>query len=842
MEGPDIEGYDPRGSVASKRNGRGEFSAVVSPSQERPAQDLLAEVNRFVPAMRHTGAGALRRLTHTFRQRVAAGERLDDLAAEAFAAVGEAARRSLGLELTDMQIAAGAALCSAAVVEVKDGESRPVAALLPAYLYALRGDGVHVAALSEHLTRREAERARAVLGALGLDVGLVTETSSLRERRKAYAADVTYGSCFEFECDYLRDNLADLGEQVQRGMSVAIVDAADTVLVDFARAPVCLTAPSEPDVALFRSCADIAAQLAHGVHHVLGARMPNVAITAKGGRYIANALGIESFFSLDRLMLMKHMDDAIAAKEWFHRGEHYVVADGSVVFADHAPRSARDVRHAIEAKEDVEITDDRQPIATITVQDYFRRYDRLTGMTATATTVAAELDLVYGLAVVEVPPSKPVIRRDHNDVIYTTDDARLKALVDEVAARHNRGQPVVIGVPTTATVERVGQMLRDRGIEPAYLTVGPDFHDKAELAVMAQAGRRGAVTIISVMAGRGLDIPLGGDVEYLAEENLLRDGVDPARVSRRQWSEAFAAARRAIQPTVQAERERVLAAGGLAVLCSERGSSRRIDDWRRGLAGHRGEPGESKFFLSLDDELLRAFAGEVGSITGRRFPSLAEMPRSGRAATDILVDMQREAEAWRVARRAEKLPFHEVAQRQREEFYAWRRAIVEGRDHRKQVRRMLDNVVERSVSATVHHPVARADLDELWSLLRAVYPVRPTVDDVVAECGGHPEDMPAAFLVERLRSDAHKAYARRERKLGADTMRRVERHLILVMLQMHWREHLRHMDLLDTYSHVIADDASDPLTEYQRQARELYTAMLDRIERDVIERLFKIDI
>jgi preprotein translocase subunit SecA len=805
----------------------------------RRCQAIVEPTNSFEDDMRARSDTELRELTDVFRKRLDTDETLDDLLPEAFAAVREAARRVRGQRHFDVQLMGGAALHYGYIAEMRTGEGKTLTATLAAYLNALAGNGVHIVTVNDYLAKRDAEWMGAIYRFLGLDVGVILAPMTPYERRPNYAADITYGTNNEFGFDYLRDNMARaVDELVQRGHAYAIVDEVDSILVDEARTPLIISGPTEQGARWYQQFARIAPRLQRDVHYEVDEGKHTVAISEDGVAKVEEILGVENLYDSLNTPLVHHLQNAVKAKELYKRDVEYLVRDGEVLIVDEftgrvleGRRYSDGLHQAIEAKEGVKIKEENQTYATITLQNYFRLYDKLAGMTGTAKTEAAEFNHIYKLGVVEVPTHKPMIRADHGDVIYKTEQAKFNALADEIVEHHNEGQPVLVGTVSIEKSERVARLLDKRGIPHNVLNA--KNHER-EAHIIAQAGRIGAVTVATNMAGRGVDIMLGGNVEYLAEEALRAGGMDPAETPADDWNAAFQTAVEDKTRQVATEHDRVVELGGLAVLGTERHESRRIDNQLRGRSGRQGDPGESRFYLSLEDDLMRMFATRTVGNLMERLSLPDDVPITHRLVTRAIANAQRQVESQNFEQRKNVLKYDEVLNKQRQIIYDVRRKILEGADLREQTLGFLGDVVANLVAEYCPQGVypEEWDLDGLFTALNATYPATVTRDDLDLEAIDHAE------LEAILLEDAERAYQAREDELGPELLGLVEREVLLRLLDYRWREHLYEMDSLQEGIGLRAIGQRDPLVEYQREGFDMFQAMQDAIKAEAVTYVF----
>jgi preprotein translocase subunit SecA len=809
-------------------------------------QALAAQVNVLEDDFVRLTDAELREETERFKARSADGESLDHLLPEAFAVVREAAKRTLGQRHFDVQMTGGAALHMGNIAEMKTGEGKTLVATAPAYLNALSGRGVHVVTVNDYLAEYQSELMGRVHRFLGLTVGCILANMTPEQRREQYACDITYGTNNEFGFDYLRDNMAwSSADMVQRGHAFAIVDEVDSILIDEARTPLIISGPADQPTKWYVEFAKLVQRLTRDVDYEVDEKKRTIGITESGIERVEDYLGIENLYESVNTPLVGFLNNAVKAKELFKRDKDYVVINGEVLIVDEhtgrllAGRRYNEGMHqAIEAKEGVEIQSENQTLATITLQNYFRMYDKLSGMTGTAQTEAAELMSIYKLGVVSIPTNQPMIRADQADLVYKTEVAKYEAVVDDIAERHEAGQPVLVGTVSVEKSEYLAQQLLKRGI--VHEVLNAKQHAR-EASIVAQAGRRGSVTVATNMAGRGTDIMLGGNAEFLAVTEMRRRELDPvehAEEYEASWPDVLKQA----QESVAAEHDEVVRLGGLYVLGTERHESRRIDNQLRGRSGRQGDPGESRFYLSLTDDLMRLFnSGMVESfLTAAKIPD--DVPIESKMVSRAIASAQSQVESRNFEIRKNVLKYDDVLNRQREVVYAERRRVLEGEDLHEHVRRFIDDVIKAYlVNATAEGFNEEWDLDQLWLALRTLYPVSITVDDVVQEAGGR-SGLSQEMLVRELVADAQLAYDRREEQLGAELTRELERRVVLSVVDRKWREHLYEMDYLQEGIGLRAMAQRDPLVEYQREGALLFDAMNDAIKEETVRHLFNVEV
>ena len=792
----------------------------------------------------------LRALTEQYRERLADGETLDDLLPEAFATVREAASRVLGQRHYDVQIMGGAALHFGNIAEMKTGEGKTLVSTLPVYLNALSGKGVHVVTTNDYLAQRDAEWMGQIHRFLGLTVGVILPNRPSAEHRAAYECDITYGTNNEFGFDYLRDNMAWSAEDlVQRGHNFAVVDEVDSILIDEARTPLIISGPAEQSARWYQEFARVVDRLERGKDgegdYEVDESKRTVAVTERGVNRVEDRLGIDNLYESVNTPLVGYLNNAIKAKELYKRDRDYIVNEGEVLIVDeftgrilHGRRYNEGMHQAIEAKEGVEIKQENQTLATITLQNYFRLYEKLSGMTGTAQTEAAEFNKVYSVGVVTIPTNRTMVRADRPDVIYKTEKAKFGAVVEDIVERHQAGQPVLVGTVSVEKSEILSQLLRKRGIPHSVLNA--KFHAK-EAEIVAQAGRKGAVTVATNMAGRGTDILLGGNPEYLAAAELRQQGIDPAE-SPEEYAKAIEDALPRWKQMCEQEAEEVVGSGGLYVLGTERHESRRIDNQLRGRSGRQGDPGESRFYLSLQDELMRRFrAGAVEAVM-ERFNIPEDVPIESKMVTRQIKSAQTQIEAQNAEIRKNVLKYDEVLNKQRQVVYAERKRVLDGEDLHEQVQHMIDDVVVGYVTGATSEGYAEDwDLDQLWSAFKQLYPIGITVEDLEEDAGGR-QAIDTALLIDRIQADAHEAYERRETELGSEAMRQLERMVLLQVIDRKWREHLYEMDYLQEGVGLRAYAQRDPLVEYQREGFDMFATMMDGIKEELVGFLFNLEV
>jgi len=809
-------------------------------------QKIAVEVNSEESQILALTDDQLRAKTDEFRKRLIEGETLDDLLPEAFAVVREAAKRTLGQRHYDVQMMGGAAMHSGNIAEMRTGEGKTLVATLPAYLNALPGKGVHVVTTNDYLAERDSEWMGRIHRFLGLKVGVILASMSPTERREQYAADITYGTNNEFGFDYLRDNMAwTLEDCVQRKHNYAIVDEVDSILIDEARTPLIISGPADKATKWYVEFANIVARLSRDTHYEVDEKKRTVGVLDEGVTKIEEFLRIENLYESVNTPMIGYLNNAIRAKELFKRDKDYVVMNGELLIVDEhtgrmlsGRRYSEGLHQALEAKEKVEIKDENQTLATITLQNYFRLYEKISGMTGTAMTEASEFMQIYKLGVIPIPTNQDMQRLDQADLVYKTEAAKFEAVAGDIVERHRKGQPVLVGTVSVEKSELLSQTLRKKGIPHEVLNAKQ--HER-EAAVIARAGTLGAVTVATNMAGRGTDIMLGGNPEFMADFELQRQGISPVD-NAEQYENLWPAEIAKQKAAVAKEHEEVVALGGLYVLGTERHESRRIDNQLRGRSGRQGDPGESRFYLSLQDELMRRF----NSAMVERFLTAAGIPEDqpieSKMVSNAIRSAQTQVESQNFEMRKNVLKYDDVMNRQREVIYGERREVLEGADISEQVSEFIDDTIAAYVNAaTVEGFPEDWDLDTLWSALKSIYPISFTVEDLEKEVGSR-AGLDNEFLLTRVLEDSKVQYTNRETNLTPEVMRELERKVLLSVLDRKWREHLYEMDYLQEGIGLRAMAQRDPLVEYQKEGYELFAAMMESIKEEMVGYLFNVEV
>ena len=849
----------------------------------RAYQKRVARINAFEPEMELLDDSELREHADQLRERARAGEPLDDLLYECFALVREASRRTLGLRHFDVQLIGGMVLNDGAIAEMKTGEGKTLTATLPIVLNSLGGQGVHLVTVNDYLARRDAEWMGPIYRALGVSVGVLQNMQPYEEKRAAYAADVTYGTNSEFGFDYLRDNMAtSLEEKVQHGgrekpeewidrdadgkrrswiHAYAIVDEVDNILVDEARTPLIISGAPEQAAELYQKFARLAPMLGVGkkpegmdprtkkefvadFDYEIDEKHKTVSITERGVAKAEKFLGIDNLYRAEHGPLVNHLIQALKAESLYKRDVDYAVIDGEVKIIDEftgrileGRRWSEGLHQAVEAKESVRVQEENQTLATITLQNYFRMYRKLAGMTGTALTEATEFMKIYKLPVVEVPTNEPMVRLDRNDEIYKTKEGKWHAVLSEIDQRHERGQPVLVGTISVEVSELLSERLTRQGIRHTVLNAKPE-HAEREGETIAEAGQEGAVTIATNMAGRGVDIQLGGNAEHQTRVELAKLGLKPDDPD---YEQRFGDVLPAIARRVEESHQRVVEAGGLFICGTERHESRRIDNQLRGRSGRQGDPGESQFFLSAEDDLVRLFAGDRIYRILERFGTTDdeghEEPIAAGVLTKQIEKAQKKVEEQNFLIRKRVLEYDDVMNEQREVVYEYRDRVLEGRDISDEVRDQVAQVIRRLVEEyTPGDYVEEWDLPSLFTALEQVYPVHVDHEDLA------PEQIDREELTRLLVEDALEAYAEREEELGEELMRALERYLLLEVIDQRWREHLYDMDYLREGIHLRGFAQIDPLVAYKNEAFQLFRDLMHSIWSDFSRMIFHVQV
>jgi preprotein translocase subunit SecA len=833
---------------------------------------IVAEINALEPETQQLDDAALAAKTDEFRKRVADGEELDDLLPEAFAVCREAARRRLGMRHFDVQLIGGMVLHDGTIAEMATGEGKTLVATLPAYLNALSGRGVHIVTVNDYLAKRDAQWMGPLYHALGLTIGVIQHEASFQYdpayvtpdirmtalrpigRREAYAADITYGTNNEFGFDYLRDNMRfSLEELVQRELNYAIVDEVDSILIDEARTPLIISGPAEASTELYYKIDRIIPKLKRAATIVEGKlseieeqkqgdfivdeKARTVSLTEQGIASCERLLGIDNLYDPQHIDALHHIQQGLRAHSLFRKDVDYMVKDGEVIIVDEftgrlmpGRRWSDGLHQAVEAKEGVRIERENQTLATITFQNYFRMYDKLAGMTGTAETEAEEFAKIYKLDVTVIPTNRVLIRLNNPDVVYKTEREKFNAVVEDIRERNEQGQPILVGTVSIEKSERLSALLKKRGIRHEVLNA--KYHER-EAEIVAQAGREGAVTIATNMAGRGTDILLGGNPDFLSKEILRTKGLDPVTASPEARTAALEEARRITEP----EHQRVVERGGLHIVGTERHESRRIDNQLRGRSGRQGDPGSSRFYLSLEDDLLRIFGSQrIQSIMDRLGMEEGE-PIEHKLVTRAIATAQKRVETHNFEIRKHLLEYDDVMNKQREIIYGMRRQILDGASQADTVEEWIEDVA----AATLDGYTPESAHPEEWDIAGLDETLHRQFD-LRLPPSRYEEVTSRAGLDEVINEAVKARYAERERELGSELLRALERHEMLIVIDTQWKDHLLSIDHLKEGIGLRGYGQRDPLTEYKKEAFDLFQDMVERVKAAVVERLFKVQV
>ncbi|HEX3319039.1 MAG TPA: preprotein translocase subunit SecA [Solirubrobacteraceae bacterium] len=819
-------------------------------------------INAFEPEMELLEDAELRAAADELRERAGNGEPLDDLLPETFALVREAARRTMSMRHFDVQLIGGMVLHDGAIAEMKTGEGKTLTATLAVVLNSLAGEGVHLVTVNDYLARRDAEWMGPIYAALGVSVGVLQNMQSYEDKQVAYAADVTYGTNSEFGFDSLRDNMATaLEEKVQRGHPFGIVDEVDNILIDEARTPLIISGAPEQAADFYAKFARLAQQMKPGktpegmdprakkdfvpdFDFEFDEKHKTVSVTEQGVAKAERFLGIQHLYRAENGHLVNHLHQSLKAESLYKRDVDYAVIDGEVKIIDEftgrileGRRWSEGLHQAVEAKESVRVQEENQTLATITLQNYFRMYDKLAGMTGTALTEATEFMKIYKLPVVEIPTNKPMVRGDRNDQVYKTRDGKWVAVLTEITQRHEKGQPVLVGTVSVEVSELLSDRLTRAGIKHTVLNAKPE-HAEREGEIIAEAGQAGAVTIATNMAGRGVDIKLGGNPEHLTRQELAKLGLQPGDPD---YDDRFNDVFPAIDRRVESEHEKVIESGGLFICGTERHEARRIDNQLRGRSGRQGDPGESRFFLSAEDDLVRLFAGNrIYSILdklGSTDDMGNEEPIEAKMLSKQIEKAQKKVEEQNFLIRKRVLEYDDVMNQQREIVYKYRDEVLEGRDMGEPAREQIAEVIQRMVEEyTLGDFIEDWDLDGLFTAIEDIWPTTLQADEL------DPNTADRDDLIQRLAEDAGTLYDAREEELGEELMRALERYLLLQIIDQRWREHLYDMDYLREGIHLRGFAQIDPLVAYKNEAYALFQDLMNTIWSDFARMIFHVEV
>jgi preprotein translocase subunit SecA len=833
---------------------------VVGTKNERELKRLkpiVERINALEPSMQKLSDAELQRKTVEFKERLEKGESLDSLLPEAFAVVRETARRVLGMRHFDVQLMGGIVLHQGKIAEMKTGEGKTLVATLPAYLNALTGKGVHIVTVNDYLAKRDAEWMGPIYRFLGLTVGYITSGMDNEERKKAYLCDITYGTNSEFGFDYLRDNMKySLEDMVQRGHYYAIIDEVDSVLIDEARTPLIISGPSEESTDLYYYVDEIVRKLKKDVHFTVDEKSKSAHLTEEGIAECERLLGIKNLYHPRYVRLVHHINQALRAHHLFKRDVDYVVKDGKVIIVDEftgrlmpGRRWSDGLHQAIEAKERLRIEAENQTLAMITIQNYFRMYEKLAGMTGTAETEAAEFKEIYNLDVVVIPTHKPMIREDLPDLVFRTMKEKFERVVQEIEENYHKGRPVLVGTTSIEKSEILSRMLKKKKIPHQVLNAK---HHEKEAQIIAQAGRSHAVTIATNMAGRGVDILLGGNPEGLAKMQLENEGYDVSQIPERDWYDALNMAKEGNDPTTkyperwaqvlyekvlecQKDAEKVRALGGLYIIGTERHESRRVDNQLRGRAGRQGDPGASRFFLSLEDDLLRLFGSDKIKAFIDKLGLPEGEPLEHPWLSKAIEQAQKKVEAYHFDIRKHLLEYDDVMNMQREVIYSQRKEILKSESIKDWILSLIDETCEELVEETTSNE-RNLQPEEVETLVKRYQEVFATPLKL-------PENLTTnSEVIAYLQDFTKQKYEEREKNIGSDLMRNLEKYFLLTTIDNLWKEHLLMLDHVKESVGLRGYGQKNPLQEYKKEAYHLFVSLMKRIRETTLSYLFRIEL
>ena len=841
---------------------------TYSEKEVKRVQPLVDKINGLEESMTKLSDSDLRAKTEYFKNQLKEGKTLDDILPEAFAVVREASKRVLGMRHFDVQLIGGIILHQGRIAEMKTGEGKTLVATLPVYLNALEGKGVHVITVNDYLAKRDSEWMGKLYKFLGLSVGLVISGMEPKEKQEAYNSDVTYGTNNEFGFDYLRDNMVIYKDQlVQRGLNYAIVDEIDSILIDEARTPLIISGRANESSDLYRKANNFVSKLSPKViveedlkdfdqaednekyDYIVDLKAKSASLTQKGIKKAEETFGLENFNDLENSTLVHHVNQALRAHGIMKKDIDYIVKDGEVLIVDeftgrimYGRRYNNGLHQAIEAKEKVKIADESKTLATITFQNFFRMYDKLSGMTGTAMTEAEEFEEIYNLDVVEIPTNKPMIRIDENDVIYKNENAKFRAIVENVKESHKKGQPVLIGTVSIEKSEKLSKLLSEAGINHEVLNA--KYHEK-EAEIVAQAGKYGAVTIATNMAGRGTDIMLGGNSEFLAKEAMRKGKVSPELIeesttfyetddknilnARKQFNELV----KKFDNEIEGEKKKVIDAGGLKILGTERHESRRIDNQLRGRSGRQGDIGESKFYIGLDDDLMKIFGGDAITKVYNTLGADENMPIDSKIISRAVENAQKKVESRNFSIRKNVLKYDDVMNAQREIIYKQRRQVLDGENIHDSIVNMIDSITENIVDIFVEGEQATLNIESLNNEIIDIFGINML--DYIKENKSNPE-----AISKELNKRAHEVYETKENEIGADQMRELERVVMLKVVDEKWMDHIDSMDELKNGIGLRAYGQKDPVVQYRLEGFDMFDEMIEDIKIDVTKILMHI--
>jgi preprotein translocase subunit SecA len=803
----------------------------------RKLQPYVAAINELEPQVQKLSDSELRAKTAEFKEKLRQGATLEDILIEAFAVVREVGRRTVKMRHFDVQLLGGVVLHQGKIAEMKTGEGKTLVATLPAYLNALEEKGVHIVTVNDYLAKRDTEWMGPIYKFLGLEVGTIQHEMGDQERKEAYRAHITYGTNNEFGFDYLRDNMKfRLSDLVQREHHYAIVDEVDSILIDEARTPLIISGPTDESTSLYYRIDNLVRRLQKNRHFQIDEKTRTVSITEDGVTESEKFLGVPNLYDLAHMDLVHHINTSLKAHHLFKRDVDYMVKDGKVIIVDEftgrlmpGRRYSDGLHQALEAKEKVRIEEEYQTLASITFQNYFRMYKKLAGMTGTAATEAAEFQHIYNLDVVEVPTNVPLIRYEYQDVIYRTKKEKWDAVVEEIIENYKKGRPMLVGTISIENSEHLSSLLRKRGIK--HVVLNAKYHEM-EAKIIAQAGRIGGVTIATNMAGRGVDILLGGNPEFLATEQLRKKGIEPSKATQEEWEQALAEA----TAVTQEEHKKVIEMNGLHIIGTERHEARRIDNQLRGRAGRQGDPGSSRFYLSLEDDLMRIFGSDRIAGLMSRVGMAEGTPIEHRMVTRAIERAQKQVEGHNFSIRKHLLEYDDVMNKQRETIYKQRKEILEGKDMKEYIQELVATLVDWLMENHTNKDQSPEDWDVEGFKKAIASQFHLNIEELSLDWKTITHDE----LREKILKTLKNIYEEKERIIGEERMREFERVILLQIIDSQWKDHLLAMDYLKEGIGLRGYGQRDPLIEYKKESYDMFQAMLDRVEEDAIRYLFLI--
>ena len=816
------------------------INKIFGTKNERDLKRLLpnvAAINAFEPRFQSLSDAQLLAKTAEFREKLSQGATLDDILHEAFAVVREASRRTVKMRQFDVQLIGGVVLHQGKISEMNTGEGKTLVATLPAYLNALEQKGVHIVTVNDYLAKRDTEWMGPIFQFLGLTVGTIQHDMNDQERQIAYGRDITYGTNNEFGFDYLRDNMKfRRSDLVQREFNYGIVDEVDSILIDEARTPLIISGPTDESTEIYYKVDNLVRRFKKDKHFSVEEKTRTVSILEEGVSEAEKFLHVTNLYDLAHMDLVHSINQSLKAHYLFRRDVDYMLKEGKVIIVDEftgrlmpGRRYSDGLHQALEAKEKVRIEEEYQTLATITFQNYFRMYKKLAGMTGTAATEATEFFQIYNLDVDEIPTNKPLIRTEYPDVIYRSAGEKWDAVVNEILENNEKGRPVLVGTVSIEKSEHLSSLLRKKGLK--HVVLNAKYHEQ-EATIIAQAGRMGSVTIATNMAGRGVDILLGGNPEYMSREQLRRSGIDPLKATPEQWEKALAEAKK----ITQEEHDRVVGLGGLHITGTERHEARRIDNQLRGRAGRQGDPGSSRFFLSLEDDLMRIFGSERIAGLMARIGMGEGVPIEHRMVSKAIERAQKQVEGQNFSIRKHLLEYDDVMNKQRETIYTQRREILHGKNMKDYILELVEQLLDWLMDTSVN----KEKLPEEWDIDGFRKAVGAQFGTNIDSLGIDWEAVTYDDLRERLKKHLLELYENKERMLGPDQMREFERIILLQVMDQQWKDHLLGMDYLKEGIGLRGYGQRDPLVEYKKESFDMFQAMLDRVEEDTIRYLFLI--